>query len=131
MTDRKTNEEIIELTEVVEEGSPLATKRKEEAPPEPPRGASAGNLTGSEKKDSAGSHSEKKATATGPRFPSLGHETEILALQERWNARIEAWLAKEGVQTLEQVAREMFPRIAEKVLRTEIEKLKKEAEESE
>lgn len=131
MTDRKTDEEIIELTEVVEEGSPIAPKRKEESPLEPTRGTPSGNLVDYEKKPSSGTPSEKKAAAAGPRFTSSSYEAETLALQEKWNARIEAWFAKEGVQTLERVAREMFPRIAEKVLRMEIEKLKKEAEESE
>jgi hypothetical protein len=45
--------------------------------------------------------------------------------------RAEEWLASEGVKVLERVAREMFPRIAEAVLRKEIDKLKTEIKEKE
>ena len=41
------------------------------------------------------------------------------------------WMASEGVRILEQVAREMFPRIAREVLRQEIEKLKAEVKRQE
>ena len=53
------------------------------------------------------------------------------ALREAMLNRVEKWVAQEGVQVLERMAREMFPRTAEEVIRKEIEKLKKEAEESE
>ncbi len=53
------------------------------------------------------------------------------ALREAMLARVEKWVAQEGVRVLERVAREIFPRIAEDMIRKEIEKLKAEAEEKE
>jgi hypothetical protein len=53
------------------------------------------------------------------------------ALREAMLARVEKWVAQEGVRVLERVSREIFPRIAEDMIRKEIEKLKAEAEEKE
>jgi hypothetical protein len=64
-----------------------------------------------------------------PAIPSV--DAEMRALREAMLNRVEKWAAQEGAQVLERVAREIFPRVAEKVIREEIEKLKKEAEESE
>lgn len=81
-------EEIIELTEVVEESSSSA---------EPP-----------------------------PSFED--YESEVRALREALNARAERWLSTEGVQVLDQRAREMMPRIAAEAFGKEIEKLQAEVE---
>ena len=64
-----------------------------------------------------------------PSIPSI--DAEMRALREAMLNRVEKWVAQEGVQILERVAREIFPRKAEEMIRQEIEKLKKEAEESE
>ena len=45
-------------------------------------------------------------------------------MKEVWKAGAEEWMASEGVQVLERIAREMFPKIAREVLGQEIEKLK-------
>jgi len=46
-------------------------------------------------------------------------------------SRVEKWTAQEGVRVMERVAREIFPKVAEEMIRKEIEKLKAEAEEKE
>ena len=86
------DEEIIELTEVVEE-NPAPAGKQEEGPPE--------------------------------RAP------EFLGLKSALAAKAEEWMAAEGRRVLERLAREMFPRIAEEVLRKEIDKLKAEMKEKE
>lgn len=69
------------------------------------------------------------AAPEAPR-PSLpNREAEMKAIREAMLARVEKWAAQEGVRVLERVAREIFPGIAEDMLRKEIEKLKAEAEE--
>ena len=92
MADTQKKEEIIELTEVVEENP-----------------ASAG-------KEGEGSHE---------------YASELLAMKSALKVRAEEWMASEGVKVLERVAREMFPRIAEAVLRKEIDTLKAEIKEKE
>lgn len=125
-------EEIIELTEVIEE-EPLPTEKEGRSSPflsipasplKDPRGQGI-HPTG--KEDLV----LKKPLDDSPSVPSSGYEAEIKTLQERWNARMEAWLAKEGNAILERIAREQFPKIAEKILRSEIEKIKIEIEEQE
>ena len=64
-----------------------------------------------------------------PSIPSI--DAEMRALREAMLNRVEKWVAQEGVRILERVAREIFPRKAEEMIRQEIEKLKKEAEERE
>jgi hypothetical protein len=64
-----------------------------------------------------------------PSIPSI--DAEMRALREAMLNRVEKWVAQEGVRILDRVAREIFPRKAEEMIRQEIEKLKKEAEESE
>ena len=66
-----------------------------------------------------------------PRPPLPDIEAEMRSLREGMLSRVEKWAAQEGTQVLERVAREIFPRVAEEIIRQEIEKLKKEAEESE
>jgi hypothetical protein len=56
-------------------------------------------------------------------------EAEMRAIREAMLSRVEKWVAQDGEQILERVAREVFPRVAEEIIRKEIEKLKKEAEE--
>jgi hypothetical protein len=193
MTDRKKDETIIELTEVIEEGpSSAAGEWMETTPPpspekkiaEPPKVAkkvSAINvddlkgipdsplkkflLAEEEPTPPAGppmggkplgfsqpgpqpsrpvpepprpapepprTQAEPPPTAPEPPRPSLPNlEAEMKALREAMLARVEKWVAQEGVRVLERVSREIFPRIAEDMIRKEIEKLKAEAEEKE
>jgi hypothetical protein len=58
-------------------------------------------------------------------------EAELRAIREAMLSRVERWLSQEGVQVCERVAREIFPRVAEEIIRREIEKIKTEAEERE
>jgi hypothetical protein len=64
-----------------------------------------------------------------PKIPVPDMEAEMRAIREAMLSRVEKWVAQDGGQILERVAREVFPRVAEEVIRKEIEKLKKEAEE--
>ena len=92
MDNLEKDEQIIELTEVVEE-KPAPTGKEEER--------------------------------------SHEYAAELLAMKSALKARAEEWMASEGAKILERVAREMFPRIAEAVLRREIDKLKAEIKEKE
>ena len=92
MADAEKNEEIIELTDVVEER------------PAP-----------------GGTQGER----------SREYSSELPAMKSAMKVKAEEWLSSEGVRVLERVAREMFPRIAEAVLRKEIDKLKAEIKEKE
>jgi hypothetical protein len=56
-------------------------------------------------------------------------EAEMRSIREAMLNRVEKWVAQEGVQVLERIAREMFPKVAEEGIRKEIENMKKEAEE--
>jgi len=56
-------------------------------------------------------------------------ESEMRGLREAMLARVEKWTTQEGLQVLERIAREMFPKIAEKIIREEIEKIKAQSEE--
>jgi hypothetical protein len=58
-------------------------------------------------------------------------EAELRTLKEELTARAEEWMASEGVRVLERVAREIFPQIAEVILRREVEKLRAEVKEQE
>jgi hypothetical protein len=64
-----------------------------------------------------------------PKIPVPNMEAEMRAIREAMLSRVEKWVAQDGGQILERVAREVFPRVAEEIIRKEIEKLKKEAEE--
>jgi len=72
-----------------------------------------------------------RSTPEPPRPPALNVEAELRTIREAMLSRVERWVSQEGVQVLERVAREIFPKIAEEVLRKEIEKMKAEAEERE
>lgn len=125
MADAKKDEPIIELTEVVEEApGPAEGRWMETAPPpsQPPNPSAEPSRFGSE---------QPPITPEPPR-PSLPNiEAEMRAIREALLARVEKWTALEGVGVLERVAREIFPRIAEEILKKEIKKLKAEAEEKE
>jgi hypothetical protein len=112
MTDWKKDEPIIELTEVVEEAPNPAGQWMETSPPASPEGK----------------------VAEPPRAPHRSlpdMEADMRAVRQAKLARMEKWVAGEGAQILERVARELFPKIAEDLIRKEIEKLKAEAEEKE
>ncbi len=104
-------------------------------PPEPPVGAPEAARTAPERPRAP---EPPRATAQGPRpapepdrpSPPIG-EAEMRAMREALLARVEKWCGQEGAGVLERVAREMFPGIAERVIRQEIEKVKAKAEEKE
>ncbi len=88
MTDGPKTEEIIELTNVIEE--------------------------------------EKDRPSARPDI-----QAELNEIKAALRAQVEAWMAAEGAQILDRVAREMFPKIGAEILREEIARLKAEAEEKE
>lgn len=138
MREGKENEEIIELTEVVEEGIlNLEVRLQEPAIPE----STPENLPGEspppqpEEKHSPGigegASQPSRDLPLPPGFFLQDSGAESQPVKETLKAQVEKWVASEGARVLERVAKEMFPRIAEEVLRREIEKLKAEAEEKE
>jgi molecular chaperone GrpE (heat shock protein) len=80
---------------------------------------------------------EEKAREAVSRVPAEALHPEIEALKkemkniqaqgEELSRRTQLWLEGEGKQILEKVARELFPQMAERVLRQEIERLKEES----
>ncbi|MDH4264900.1 MAG: hypothetical protein OEW45_04610 [Deltaproteobacteria bacterium] len=143
-------EEIIELTEVVEESSSYTERGNAETSGRPNH----------ERREEEGSQ-EEAASSPSEAMPSLitpptpeekpvpeterntcqevsrpaeppplceDYESEVRALREALNARAERWLGTEGVQVLNQGVREMIPRIAEEEMEKEIEKFKAEVE---
>lgn len=72
-----------------------------------------------------------QSAPASPKPPAINVEEELRIIREAMLSRVEKWLSQEGVQVLERVGREIFPRIAEETLRKEIEKIKAEAEEKE
>lgn len=122
MTDGKKEEEIIELTEVIEEkpGKTAAGPLKE------PKGEERREL-----KVLYGFPSVPGAPPVPePPWPLIpDYASELKAMKEALEAKAEKWMATEGVQVLERAAREIFPKIAEEVLRKEIEKIKAKVEE--
>jgi len=145
-------EEIIDLTEMVEEPSisgekenrGVAAKAEDQAGggERPSEGAWPSRPEVESPLPIAVTPEEKPAPETEPKAPTDGpralespkpvcadSESAAQALQEALTAKAEKWLSDEGQQILERVAREMFPVIATEVLRQEIEKLKAEAEE--
>jgi len=111
----KEKEEIIELTEVLEEGPavPARNERPERLSPEPGERCPFARPPAAEESRSGLSDSDP------------GRMQEILTREAQ------TWLANKGAQIVEKIAREVFPQIAEKVLRQEIEKLKGETRGSE
>ena len=72
-----------------------------------------------------------RSVAESPKPQVINVEEELRIIREAMLSRVERWVSQEGVQVLERVARDIFPKIAEEVLRKEIERLKAEAEEKE
>ena len=110
MTNKDRNEEIIELTDVVEEKPEGETAR---AAPE----------------QRSGMRLEPPKEERQPLPPK--YESEVWALKEALKVGAKDWMAQEGIRVLERVARDMFPKIAAEVLRGEIEKLRAEVKEKE
>jgi hypothetical protein len=96
-------------------------------PPEPPRKFHEPMRTAPEPSRPAPEPS--RFAPEPPKIPSPNMEAEMRAIREAMMSRVEKWVAQEGAQILERVAREVFPRVAGEIIRKEIEKLKKEAEE--
>jgi molecular chaperone GrpE (heat shock protein) len=68
------------------------------------------------------------AEALHPEIEALKKEIEKIQAQgEELSRRTQSWLESEGKEILEKVARELFPQMAERVLRQEIERLKEES----
>jgi len=68
------------------------------------------------------------AEALHPEIEALKKEIEKIQAQgEELSRRTQSWLENEGKEILEKVARELFPQMAERVLRQEIERLKEES----
>jgi hypothetical protein len=84
-------------------------------PPEPPQAAYPG-----------------PRSAPEPERASLpGGEAEMRAMREAMLAGVEKWCSQEGAGILDRLAREMFPGIAERIIRQEIDRMKAKAEEKE
>ncbi len=135
-------EEIIELTEVVEESPNSA---------EPPTSSEDYEAEVRAQKEALNAKAERWLAAEGlqvldqrvremiPRIAAEAFGKEIEKLQaeveemqgqkEALQMKTEEWMASDGIRVLERVAREMFPLIATEVLRQEIEKIKVGAEE--
>jgi hypothetical protein len=150
MAEKNMDEDIIDLTEVVdEELNPAWKIGREAAPavepavgikkekmgePEMPRkklDLSYGKEDPTQKIEpeplrrfSPGAMTPKPATPQS-------YEPEVLELKDVLRNRAEEWISRQGVQIMEQIAREMFPKIAQDVLRREIEKIKAEAKDEE
>ncbi len=150
MVEINQEEESIELTEVVEEKLNHAWKigREEFSPAEPMVGTKKERLREPEipRKKLNFAHPQEEATqrieteaplkvtpAAKPlkTTPPQIYEPEVLELKDVLRARVEEWISRQGVQIIEQIAREMFPKIAQDVLRREIEKIKAEAKDEE
>ncbi|MDI6753420.1 MAG: hypothetical protein QME78_03390 [Thermodesulfobacteriota bacterium] len=144
-------EEIIELTEVVDESPRPEEKKGEkasfgpadepgegqshqrEAMQSPPEGISPVMAIPDWEKSpapvieqSVAKDEPREVEQAKPSF--YDYESEIRSLREALNARAERWLATEGIQVLHQISREMIPRIAQELFGREIEKLKEEVE---
>jgi hypothetical protein len=104
--------------------------------PEPAKSAPASKVTFPEAQKPGPEHppmlpEPDQASPESPKPPVMDVEAELRIIREAMLSRVERWVSQEGVQALERVAREIFPKIAEEVLRREIEKIKAEAEEKE
>jgi len=124
MTNAKKNEEIIELTDVVEEEWGPGGKDR-------PRAFSPPALE--EKISRSGPDQRGDKNLEPPmeesRPLSRDSESEDRDMKEAPRVGADEWMASEGVRVLERIAREMFPKIAREVLGQEIEKLKAEVKE--
>jgi len=134
-------EEIIELTEVVEESPGSA---------EPPTSFEDYEAEVRALREALNARAERWLTTEGvqvlnqgvremiPRIAAEGMEKEIekfkaevekiRTLQEALSAKVEQWLDSEGLQVLNQRVREMVPPIAQEVLEKETERLQGEVE---
>jgi len=104
-------EEIIDLTEVVEEAGGAAAPGVTPVPGTEPRGA--GDISG---------------VGKPPQLALADAESAVQALQEALKARAEKWMTHEGPQILDQGARAMIPRIAAEALGKEVEEMRAEVE---
>ena len=104
-------EEIIDLTEVVEEAGGAAAPEVRPVP-------------GSEAKDAG----DRSRVGEPPQPVFADAEPAVRALQEALNARAEKWLTLEGKQILDQGARAMIPRMAAEALGKEVEEMRAEVE---
>ena len=114
-------------------GKPLGFSRTGPQPvqpaPEPPRPAPMPPRIPTEPPRMAAGPPIPAPAPPRPSPPNI--EAEMQAIREAMLARVEKWVAQDGVRVLERVGREIFPKIAEEMIRKEIEKLKTEAEEKE
>ena len=147
----KGEEEIIDLTEMVEEPSisgekenrGVAAKAEDQAGggERPSEGAWPSRPEVESPLPIAVTPESKPAPETEPKAPTDGpralespkpvcadSESAAQALREALSAKAEKWLTVEGQQILEQGAREMMPRIAAEVLGKEMEKMRAEVE---
>jgi hypothetical protein len=104
-------EEIIDLTEVVEEAGGTAAPGVKPVLETETKGA--GDISGVGKP-------VQSALADA--------ESAVQALQEAMTARAEKWLSHEGQQIVDQGARAMIPRIAAEALGKEVEEMRAEVE---
>jgi hypothetical protein len=147
MANANFNEEIIELTEVVEEGPAIKKRPTSSLPPMPKKETPSNEADFQSIPDSP----LKKFILAEPEDSTLQVKPEVpkspppppepprpspapsgkdsRPLEQSAAAQVEKWMNREGTQVIERLLRKMFPPIAEEVLRKEIEKLKAEAEE--
>jgi len=125
MAEAEKDEEIIELTEVVEEKVGAGGRQGEDIffP------SNSDQKTMEASIELGRDRNLEPPLRSGP--SSQEYASEVQAVKNVLKARAEEWMASEGVRVMERVAREMFPEIAEEVLRKEIEKLKSEMKEKE
>jgi hypothetical protein len=125
MAEAEKDEEIIELTEVVEEKVAAGGKQGEDIffPSNSDRKTMEASI------ELGRDRNLEPPLSSGPL--SQEYVSEVQAVKNVLKARAEEWMASEGVRVMERVAREMFPEIAKEVLRKEIEKLKSEIKEKE
>jgi len=124
MTNAKKNEEIIELTDVVdaERGS---GGRDRPIPFSPPVSEEKISGAGPDPRSNRNLEPRREESRSLSRDP----ESENRDMKKALRAGAEEWMASEGVRVLERIAREMFPKIAREVLGQEIEKLKAQVKE--
>ena len=144
MASANFNEEIIELTDVVEEGP--GVKKRTVIPPAPKKTyASEDDFQSipdsplkkfilAEKEEDPTPHLRREAPKSPPSPPEPPRlspsppEKDPRLMEQSVAAQVEKWMNREGAQLIERIIRKMFPPIAEEVLRKEIEKLKADAE---
>jgi hypothetical protein len=103
-------EDIIELTEVVEE-KPSLSERGEPKNPLP--------KNREKKNDDRGSYPQSDPV-------SRSYDASFRAMKEAMTSQVESWTAGEGEQIIQRVAEGLIPRIAQERLSPELERLKAE-----